>query len=138
MCYIVGYVSAVCSHCSMQCTAPQAHAHTHTHTHTHTCSLSLSLYTSSHHSPLTHALTDGGDSVSVSRLVRSLLSGYPNEVDFAFNVLTILSHQGGVAIHCQPHLLAVMLAHVGVFSDGECSQISQTVLVHVFTCTCVP
>lgn len=32
--------------------------------------------------------------VGYDRLARSLLSGYPNEVDMIFNVLTILAFQG--------------------------------------------
>ena len=60
------------------------------------------------------------DSVTVSKLVRSLQSGLPNEVDFAFNVLTIMSFERGefLCLHKLPHLLAVMLAHVAVFSEG--------------------
>ena len=58
--------------------------------------------------------------MSVNRLVRSLQSGFPNEVDFAFNILTILSFECGEYLHLHklPHLLAVMLAHVAVFSEG--------------------
>lgn len=53
------------------------------------------------------------------RLVRSLTSGFPNEVDFAFNVLVILSHEKSLPIEKLPHLLDLMLAHVGIFSEDD-------------------
>ena len=34
----------------------------------------------------------------LDKLLRSLESGYPNEVDFAMNMLLIISHQGDVVI----------------------------------------
>ena len=34
----------------------------------------------------------------LDKLLRSLESGYPNEVDFAMNMLLIISHQGDIVI----------------------------------------
>lgn len=64
----------------------------------------------------------GMDSVNVNKLVRSLLSGFPNEVDFAFNILSVLSFESReiISLNKLSHLLAVLLAHVAVFSKGGC------------------
>lgn len=56
-------------------------------------------------------------------LVRSLECGLPNEVDLSINCLLILSYESGrdwLQVEEVPHLLAVLLAHVGVFSSGVC------------------
>ena len=34
----------------------------------------------------------------LDKLLQSLESGYPNEVDFAMNMLLIISHQGDIVI----------------------------------------
>lgn len=54
-------------------------------------------------------------------LVRSLQCGYPNEVDIAVNALLMLSFdtERVLSISQQPHLLSVLLAHLGIFWDGK-------------------
>ena len=56
-----------------------------------------------------------------AKLVKSLYSGLPNEVDFAFNSLTLMSSPGPhvLTLEKNPFLLALMIAHAGVFSDDE-------------------
>lgn len=53
--------------------------------------------------------------------MNSLRSGLPNEVDFAINVCTLLSNEGKHVIHLEraPQLIDLLLAHVGVFFEGE-------------------
>lgn len=57
------------------------------------------------------------------KLVYSLMSGLPNEVDFALNVCVLLSNEGKHVLRLErcPRLLEVLLAHVGIFSDGPSS-----------------
>ena len=63
------------------------------------------------------------ESSRVDWLVRSLQSGFPNEIDFALNSLLIVSsdNKGVLPLGKVPHLVNVLLAHVGVFSKGMCS-----------------
>lgn len=51
----------------------------------------------------------------------SLLSGLPNEVDFAVNVCTLLSNESKHAMQLDkdPKLVTLLLAHAGVFDDCE-------------------
>ncbi|XP_067945739.1 AT-rich interactive domain-containing protein 2-like [Watersipora subatra] len=58
------------------------------------------------------------------RLQKSLLSGLPNEVDFAINVCCILSMEGSSSIKLFSHrnLLELLLAHVGIFSENSSLQ----------------
>lgn len=51
----------------------------------------------------------------------SLLSGLPNEVDFAVNVCTLLSNESKHAMQLDkdPKLVTLLLAHTGVFDDCE-------------------
>lgn len=66
-----------------------------------------------------------------NKLVLSLLSGLPNEVDFAFNVCTLLSNEGKHAMQLdkEPKLVTLLLAHAGVFDDCK----FQFTLIHVFS-----
>ncbi|XP_076007078.1 AT-rich interactive domain-containing protein 2 [Genypterus blacodes] len=54
------------------------------------------------------------------KLVLSLLSGLPNEVDFAVNVCTLLSNEGkhSMQLDKDPKLVTLLLAHAGVFDDS--------------------
>ena len=55
------------------------------------------------------------------KLEKALLSGLPNEVDFAINVCTLLSNEGrhSMRIHNCPQMVHLLLAHVGLFKEGE-------------------
>ncbi len=72
---------------------------------------------------------------SIDRLLRSLLSGYPNEVDFSFNIVTILSHSGG-GVTSEPRLLSVMLAHVGLFSEGDYTAYCESFIIIMYINVC--
>lgn len=54
-----------------------------------------------------------------NKLVLSLLSGLPNDVDFAVNVCTLLSNESKHAMQLDkdPKLVTLLLAHAGVFDD---------------------
>ncbi|KAM6895795.1 AT-rich interactive domain-containing protein 2 [Xenentodon cancila] len=55
-----------------------------------------------------------------NKLVLSLLSGLPNEVDFAVNVCTLLSNESKhvMQLDKDPKLVTLLLAHAGVFDDS--------------------
>lgn len=61
-----------------------------------------------------------------NKLVLSLLSGLPNEVDFAVNVCTLLSNESkhSMQLDKDPKLVTLLLAHAGVFDDCKCTRIS--------------
>lgn len=54
------------------------------------------------------------------KIEKSLMSGLPNEVDFAVNVLTLLSSEGRHTLRLSecPNLVDILLAHAGIFSPG--------------------
>ncbi|XP_040834856.1 AT-rich interactive domain-containing protein 2 isoform X1 [Ochotona curzoniae] len=54
-----------------------------------------------------------------NKLVLSLLSGLPNEVDFAINVCTLLSNESKHAMQLEkdPKIITLLLANAGVFDD---------------------
>lgn len=64
-----------------------------------------------------------------ARLTKSLMSGLPNEIDFAMNVCMLLSHAGPKQLRiCHaPTLLTLLVAHTGVY-DGELVGMSPTEL----------
>lgn len=68
--------------------------------------------------------TDFAPPCDYNKLVLSLLSGLPNEVDFAVNVCTLLSNESKHAMQLDkdPKLVTLLLAHTGVFDDCEYSQ----------------
>ncbi|KAF7228880.1 AT-rich interactive domain-containing protein 2 [Nothobranchius furzeri] len=64
--------------------------------------------------------TDFAQPCDYNKLVLSLLSGLPNEVDFAVNVCTLLSNESKHAMQLEkdPKLVTLLLAHAGVFDDS--------------------
>ena len=55
------------------------------------------------------------------RIENSLLSGLPNDVDFIFNTLLILSNDDTYSFrlnNSNTRLINLILAHVGFFGDG--------------------
>ena len=63
--------------------------------------------------------TEFAPTCDYNKLVLSLLSGLPNEVDFAVNVCTLLSNESKHAMQLEkdPKLITLLLAHAGVFDD---------------------
>jgi len=59
---------------------------------------------------------------SFAKLERSLMSGLPNEVDFALNVFLLLSTEGKYILRGAKgmHVIDCMLSYVGISRDGEC------------------
>ncbi|XP_060695612.1 AT-rich interactive domain-containing protein 2 [Hemiscyllium ocellatum] len=55
-----------------------------------------------------------------NKLVLSLMSGLPNEVDFAINVCTLLSNGNKhiMQLEKDPRITTILLAHAGVFDDN--------------------
>ncbi|XP_069797554.1 AT-rich interactive domain-containing protein 2-like isoform X2 [Narcine bancroftii] len=55
-----------------------------------------------------------------NKVVLSLLSGLPNEVDFAINVCTLMSHgnQQILQMEKDPKVVTLLLAHAGIFDDS--------------------
>ena len=62
-----------------------------------------------------------GDVNVYTKIQQALVSGLPNEVDFAMNICTLLSSEGKHTLNLEraPNLVNLMLAHIGVFDTGE-------------------
>ena len=68
------------------------------------------------------------------KLAMSLKSGLPNEVDFAFNTLTVLScdENDPLLLSSVPSLLNLMLAHVGIYDECKFNMVELSGL-YVYT-----
>ncbi|XP_062595234.1 AT-rich interactive domain-containing protein 2-like isoform X2 [Saccostrea cucullata] len=55
------------------------------------------------------------------KLEKALMSGFPNEVDFAINVCTLLSSESrhSLLLRKARNLLQLLMAHIGIFSDDN-------------------
>ncbi|XP_061176440.1 AT-rich interactive domain-containing protein 2-like isoform X2 [Saccostrea echinata] len=55
------------------------------------------------------------------KLEKALMSGFPNEVDFAINVCTLLSSESrhSLLLRKAKNLLQLLMAHIGIFSDDN-------------------
>jgi AT-rich interactive domain-containing protein 2 len=53
--------------------------------------------------------------------MKSLLSGLANEIDFAINVLTLLSHPGPrmLKLAQAPQIITLLMAHIAIDNDGD-------------------
>ena len=58
---------------------------------------------------------------SMGNMEKALISGLPNEVDFAMNVCTLLANEGKSVFNLQHGavVLELLLAHVGIFHEGK-------------------
>ena len=65
--------------------------------------------------------TDIAKTREYDKLEKALLSGLPNEVDFAINVCMLLSNEGRHVLRLDksPFLLELLMAHIGLFRDGK-------------------
>ncbi|KAI6186187.1 hypothetical protein M3Y98_00105300 [Aphelenchoides besseyi] len=80
-----------------------------------------SLYVTSE-CPITAHKKDIPDSVpQYDRLMKSLISGLPNEIDFSLNACALMSAPGPLAlrIDCQSNLINMIVAQAGVFDDNS-------------------
>lgn len=82
--------------------------------------LDLSLLFPSGYRGLSGICLDKPNISEYDKLQHSLLSGLPNEIDFAINVCTLLSNEGRHVLHLikAPQLIDLLLAHTGVFFEG--------------------
>ena len=80
----------------------------------------LSLFTA-HGRSVVGMSTDIVKHSNFNKLEKALLSGLPNEVDFAINVCTLLSSESrhSLLLRKAQTLLQLLMAHIGVFSDGK-------------------
>uniref|UniRef100_A0A7E4V9C4 ARID domain-containing protein n=1 Tax=Panagrellus redivivus TaxID=6233 RepID=A0A7E4V9C4_PANRE len=56
-----------------------------------------------------------------SRIIKSLVSGLPNEVDFAMNALKLMSAPGPILLNLEncPMLISLLIAHAGVYGSDQ-------------------
>uniref|UniRef100_T1JB82 ARID domain-containing protein n=1 Tax=Strigamia maritima TaxID=126957 RepID=T1JB82_STRMM len=65
--------------------------------------------------------TDFSSVSDYDKLILSLQSGFPNEVDFALNVCTLLSNEGRHTLRLQknPRLIDLLVSHAGVWTESN-------------------
>lgn len=67
--------------------------------------------------------TDFVEAGDYDKVEKSLLSGLPNEVDFAVNVCTLLSNESRhiMKLDKGQRIIRLLMAHIGIFEDGAAS-----------------
>lgn len=65
--------------------------------------------------------TDFVETGDYDKVEKSLLSGLPNEVDFAVNVCTLLSNESRhiMKLDKGQRIIRLLMAHIGIFEDGK-------------------
>lgn len=78
-------------------------------------------YSYSQHNPITGYSSSHFNPSPYEKIEISLISGLPNEVDFVFNSMVLMSSEesNSFKIYQSPRLISLILAHVGFFGEKD-------------------